>query len=114
MALTYDEGTVALNRAKLEREGAAGHRRRTTSSTPCRGKSGCAEKARAPGRRRACLAAFGLTLPCKIADVKRVFRARVKQAHPDQGGDAEAFIRLRSAYAEALRFVERHREGQRA
>jgi DnaJ-domain-containing protein 1 len=34
-------------------------------------------------------------------EVKRAYRERVKETHPDQGGDEEAFRRVREAYATA-------------
>ncbi len=35
------------------------------------------------------------------AEVKRAYRERVKETHPDQGGDEESFRRVREAYATA-------------
>jgi len=35
------------------------------------------------------------------AEVKRAYRERVKETHPDQGGDEESFKRVREAYATA-------------
>lgn len=40
------------------------------------------------------------------AEVKRAYRERVKETHPDQGGDEEAFRRVREAYATARTHVE--------
>ena len=52
-----------------------------------------------------CLAELGLSLPCTPEDVEHAFYRLVRHAHPDRGGDVEAFVRLRSAYLEALDFV---------
>lgn len=40
------------------------------------------------------------------ATVKRAYRERVKEVHPDQGGDEAAFRRVREAYATASAHVE--------
>jgi hypothetical protein len=53
----------------------------------------------------ACIAALGLTWPCTRQDVKQAFRTKVKVAHPDSGGNSEAFQRLYRAYQEALALV---------
>ncbi|WP_096390887.1 J domain-containing protein [Halopenitus persicus] len=39
--------------------------------------------------------------------VKRAYRERVKDVHPDQGGDEEAFRRVREAYATATEYCRR-------
>lgn len=38
-------------------------------------------------------------------EVKRAYRERVKETHPDQGGDEESFKRVREAYATARNHV---------
>ncbi|WP_435094062.1 J domain-containing protein [Halorubrum sp. N11] len=38
-------------------------------------------------------------------EVKRAYRERVKETHPDQGGDEESFRRVRDAYATARNHV---------
>jgi len=40
------------------------------------------------------------------SEVKRAYRERVKETHPDQGGDEEAFRRVREAYATARNHAE--------
>jgi len=40
------------------------------------------------------------------AEVKRAYRERVKETHPDQGGDEEAFRRVREAYETARTHAE--------
>jgi len=42
-------------------------------------------------------------------EVKRAYRERVKETHPDQGGDEAAFRRVREAYATA----KNHAEGEK-
>ncbi|MBF0549158.1 MAG: J domain-containing protein [Deltaproteobacteria bacterium] len=48
------------------------------------------------------LAVLGLTPPCTIRDIKRAFRIKSKQLHPDLGGDQNAFVLLRQSYEKAL------------
>ena len=50
------------------------------------------------GRVAAAFAALGLPATADIEDVKRAYRRRVKEVHPDQGGDEEEFRRIREAY----------------
>lgn len=52
-----------------------------------------------------CLKELGLTMPCTVEAVEIAFARRVRQAHPDRGGDVESFSRLRTAYLEALRLL---------
>ncbi len=42
--------------------------------------------------------------------VKRAYRDRVKDVHPDQGGDEAAFRRVRSAYATATEYCRRRND----
>lgn len=51
-------------------------------------------------------AELGLPADAAAADVKRAYRERVKEVHPDQGGSEEAFRRLREAYATAKNHAE--------
>ncbi|MWV65166.1 DnaJ domain-containing protein [Halorubrum sp. JWXQ-INN 858] len=44
---------------------------------------------------------LGLSTDAEAATVKRAYRERVKEVHPDQGGDERAFRRVREAYATA-------------
>lgn len=48
------------------------------------------------------IAALGLRLPCTEEDLKRAYRARVKQLHPDHGGDQRRFMMLQANFEEAL------------
>lgn len=49
-----------------------------------------------------CLARLNLTFPCTAADVRRAYRKMAKRLHPDQGGQAEEFLALQTAYEQAL------------
>lgn len=44
---------------------------------------------------------LGLDTDASSEEVKTAYRERVKQVHPDQGGDREQFERVREAYATA-------------
>lgn len=54
-----------------------------------------------------CVAAFGLRLPCGEEELKSAYLSRVKQLHPDRGGDRGRFMILQSHYEEALTIVLR-------
>ncbi len=45
---------------------------------------------------------LGVAPTASVAEIKRAFRQRALETHPDRGGDAEAFIALRDAYGKAL------------
>ena len=53
----------------------------------------------------ACLAELGLRPPVTLEDVKQSYLAKAMLAHPDRGGDPVAFVRLRTAYEEAIDYV---------
>ncbi|MGZ0748054.1 J domain-containing protein [Haloparvum sp. AD34] len=44
---------------------------------------------------------LGLSKSADVDEVKRAYRERVKEVHPDQGGDEAEFKRVREAYATA-------------
>ncbi|HTQ40914.1 MAG TPA: J domain-containing protein [Pirellulales bacterium] len=52
-----------------------------------------------------CLAAMGLKLPCNEEQLMRTYRQKVKQLHPDCGGDRKRFMRLQANFEEALQFI---------
>jgi hypothetical protein len=52
-----------------------------------------------------CVMALGLMLPCTEEDLKHAYRERVKQLHPDHGGDQRRFLILQAQFEEALAFV---------
>jgi len=47
---------------------------------------------------RQAFAELGLRETATVAEVKSAYRARIKQVHPDHGGDEEEFKRVREAY----------------
>jgi DnaJ domain len=53
---------------------------------------------------------LGVDPRATVADIKRAFRAQALVAHPDHGGQSDAFRTLRRAYDEALRRRRRRRK----
>ena len=49
---------------------------------------------------------LGLAADATPAEVKAAYRRRVTEAHPDQGGSAAEFIKVRAAYEILLAFLE--------
>ncbi|MGD9854472.1 MAG: DnaJ domain-containing protein [Planctomycetaceae bacterium] len=56
--------------------------------------------------------ALGLLPPYSVADVKKAYRTKAGQLHPDAGGDPEAFKALHTAYQQALDYAQ-FRESRR-
>ncbi|MDP9310459.1 MAG: J domain-containing protein [Chloroflexota bacterium] len=54
-----------------------------------------------------CFAVLDLAPPCTVADVKRAYKRKARELHPDNGGDNEAFIALQHAYEQALQASSR-------
>ncbi len=50
---------------------------------------------------------LGVSRGCTREEVKERFRSRVHSAHPDRGGDGEAFIQLCAAYHQILDELDR-------
>jgi hypothetical protein len=48
------------------------------------------------------VAALGLMMPCTVDDLKRAYRSKVMQLHPDRGGDQRRFMMLQAEFEEAL------------
>ncbi len=53
-----------------------------------------------------CILALGLVMPCTADDVLAAYRRKVKQLHPDRGGDRREFLRLQAHFEQAMAFVE--------
>ncbi|WP_335999532.1 J domain-containing protein [Halorientalis halophila] len=53
--------------------------------------------------REAAHAVLGLPVGAGVADIKRAYREKAKEVHPDHGGDRDEFKRVREAYATAKR-----------
>jgi hypothetical protein len=52
-----------------------------------------------------CVLALGLTMPCTQADVLAAYRRKVKNLHPDLGGDQREFMRLQAHFEQAMALV---------
>jgi hypothetical protein len=57
-------------------------------------------------RNHACFTTLGLTWPCTEDDIKRAYRQKAHEAHPDKGGTADAFRDLKQAHDDALAFFK--------
>jgi DnaJ-domain-containing protein 1 len=55
---------------------------------------------------RAAFATLGLPPTADSEAVSDAYRKRAKEAHPDQGGDSEAFARLQEAYDTATEYAD--------
>ena len=53
----------------------------------------------------ACLAVFGLRLPCDEEDLKRAYRKKVMRLHPDRGGDQQRFLEFQRHFEQGLKFI---------
>ena len=51
------------------------------------------------------LAVLGLKPPVSVEDVKQAYIDKAKTAHPDRGGDAQAFMRLHEAFEQATEYA---------
>lgn len=52
-----------------------------------------------------CVAVFGLQMPCSEEELMKAYRTKVKDLHPDRGGDKRRFVMLQSQLKEALKYV---------
>jgi hypothetical protein len=50
---------------------------------------------------------LGVTAKATLEEIKRAFRARARETHPDHGGNAVAFRAVHAAYEEAVRRREK-------
>ena len=58
------------------------------------------------GRPR-CIEALGLTLPCTTDEVLSAYRTKVKDVHPDRGGDTREFLRLQQYFEQAMLLADK-------
>ncbi len=78
-------------------------------------RAGAPAEASAAGTRRRAdagrspLAVLGLAPAATVDEIKRAYRKRALETHPDRGGDAEAFRGVHRAYEQALARTERPR-----
>lgn len=55
---------------------------------------------------RAAFAELGVPVESSLEEIKRAYRRRIKEVHPDQGGDTDEFKRVREAYTTAKRHAD--------
>ena len=53
-----------------------------------------------------CILALGLVMPCTSEEILTAYRRKVKQLHPDRGGNRREFLRLQAHFEQAMAFVE--------
>jgi hypothetical protein len=54
-----------------------------------------------------CIEALGLTLPCTTDEVLSAYRTKVKDVHPDRGGDSREFLRLQQHFEQAMALADK-------
>jgi hypothetical protein len=57
-----------------------------------------------------CLLALELRLPCTEDQVLAAYRRRVKDLHPDRGGDLQQFLRLQNHFEQAMHLARQRAE----
>jgi hypothetical protein len=62
--------------------------------------------ASAPGPAREAFAELGVPAGASADEIRRAYRRKVREVHPDQGGDEDEFKRLREAYTTAREHAE--------
>ncbi len=55
---------------------------------------------------QAAFAELGVPVSASIEEVKRAYRRKIKEVHPDQGGDEDEFKRVREAYTTAKQHAD--------
>jgi hypothetical protein len=55
-----------------------------------------------------CIAALGLQMPCTEEQLMQAYRQKVKELHPDHGGDERRFLILQAQFEEALTLIADH------
>jgi len=61
------------------------------------------------GQRESWFAVLGVPPTATVMEIKRAFRKRALETHPDRGGDASVFRRIHRAYEQALARQRRRR-----
>ncbi len=57
-----------------------------------------------------CLEVFDLHIPFTTAELLAIYREKVKQAHPDRGGDRQKFLELQRYFEQAQALAEDYGE----
>lgn len=54
-----------------------------------------------------CIEALGLKLPCTTDEVLAAYRTKVKDVHPDRGGDPRKFLLLQQHFEQAMALADK-------
>ena len=95
-----DERTIALDRARLERDGSVysgSHRHSDFYATRD------AATGDSPRGGPSAFAVLKLRAPCTVEDIKAAYRRRALEVHPDRGGTPADFQAVEAAYRRLLR-----------
>ena len=95
-----DERAIALDRARLERDGSvySGSHRHSDFYTTREAAMGDSA-----GGGPTALAVLGIRAPCTVEDIKVAYRRRALEVHPDRGGTPGDFQAVEAAYRRLLR-----------
>jgi hypothetical protein len=94
------ERAIALDRARLERDGSV-YSTRFRLSDFYASREGAMGDAVRPGP--SALGLLGLRAPCSLGEIKAAYRRRALEVHPDRGGSREDFLAVEGAYRQLLR-----------
>jgi hypothetical protein len=99
----YDVRTFVLDRRQLERdEGLYSRTRRRNFYSTRAAAERVIARHDVTAVRPPWAEILGIDVPCSREAIKRAYRRLVKTAHPDAGGDADAFRRIDDAYRAAI------------
>jgi DnaJ domain len=94
-----DERAIALDRAKLERDGSVYSQRCRHSDFYISREAALGDSAR---DEHAAFRVLGLRAPCTIEDIKVAYRRKAFEVHPDRGGSPDDFRAVEHAYRQLL------------
>lgn len=98
-----EEKTFVLDRHKMETEGSDYNHGQWEVFYS---EEGLNEILANEGRPPLCFEALGLESDATEADVKKAYKAKAKELHPDAGGNEADFIRLKKSYDQALHLAK--------
>ncbi len=121
-ALAEAERAAAMHLVEIESRWARAWARVLVGQPPWMEKDAAAETASSSGRQNAettgthpgsVWSILGVTAGATAAELRRAFRQRALETHPDKGGTADSFRLVQRAYEEALRRISRPRKRRR-
>jgi len=98
----WDQGkhAIALDRARLERDGSAYSVSHPTSEFYASREEAMGDSSRDGSD---ALAMLGIEAPCTLEDIKAAYRRKALEVHPDRGGNPDDFRAVEDAYRRLLR-----------